>query len=149
MSVLLDLFQLATDFIMNSPFLIIRRLYLSIFARIGTGCFIARKCDVRFPKHLIIGNNSVINKLCTVDCRGGTIIIEDNVDIAQQVNIWTLEHDISSPTHSTKGGDVIIEHHCWISSRATVLPGVHIGYGAVVEKAFLKKKRYFNEVVKK
>ena len=31
-----------------------------------------------------------------------------------------------------RGGDVIIDDYVWIASRATILPGVHIGRGAVV-----------------
>ena len=28
------------------------------------------------------------------------------------------------------GGDVVIEDHAWIASRATILPGIRIGRGA-------------------
>lgn len=31
-----------------------------------------------------------------------------------------------------KGADVVIEDHVWIASRVTILPGVHIGRGAVI-----------------
>lgn len=31
-----------------------------------------------------------------------------------------------------RGGNVIIDDYVWIASRATILPGVHIGRGAVV-----------------
>jgi acetyltransferase-like isoleucine patch superfamily enzyme len=43
-----------------------------------------------------------------------------------------LAHDVHSDVHADKGGDVVIEDHVWIASRATILPGVRIGRGAVV-----------------
>lgn len=132
MQILLDCFQAVTTILMRIPFWAVRKFYLSLFAHLQKKCFIAYNCDIRFPKRLSVGRNSVVNKLCTLDCRGGNIIICDNVDIAQETNIWTLEHDVSSNVHGTNGGDVVIEHHVWIASRVTILPGVHIGYGAVI-----------------
>lgn len=54
------------------------------------------------------------------------------MDIAQDVQIWTLEHDVVSPRHGLKNGGVVIKENVWIASRATILPGVTIGEGAVV-----------------
>lgn len=60
------------------------------------------------------------------------MIVGDNVDIAQETNIWTLEHDVNDPSHNVVPGKVVIEDYVWIASRVTILPGVHIGKGAVV-----------------
>ena len=132
MHILLDSFQAVTNMLMRIPFWSLRRLYCSLFARLQKGSFIAYKCDIRFPKRLSVGKNSIVNKYCTLDCRGGDIVIGDNVDIAQETNIWTLEHDVSAIDHGTKGGAVVIDHHVWVASRVTILPGVHIGFGAVI-----------------
>ena len=35
-------------------------------------------------------------------------------------------------TYSGHAAKVVIEDYVWISSRATILPGVHIGKGAVI-----------------
>ena len=59
-------------------------------------------------------------------------IIGNNVDIAQETNIWTEQHDYNSPTYKPVCKEVIIEDYVWLASRVTVLPGVHIGRGAVV-----------------
>ena len=58
--------------------------------------------------------------------------IGNNVDIAQESNLWTLQHDPHSDTHDTVGGDVVIEDYVWIAARSTILPGVRVGRGAVV-----------------
>ena len=73
-----------------------------------------------------------MNKKVLLDGRGGKLIIGNNVDLAQETNIWTLQHDVHDDYHSNNGGDVIIEDYVWIASRVTVLPGVTIGRGAVV-----------------
>ena len=88
--------------------------------------------EFRIAKNISIGDNSVINKRVLLDGRGGNLIIGNNVDIAQETNIWTLEHDVHDDYHATKGDDVIIEDYVWIASRVTVLPGVSIGRGAVI-----------------
>ena len=91
-----------------------------------------RDINILFPSNIIIGNNSVINSKVLLDGRGGNIIIGNNVDIAREVNIWTLEHDPHDDYHRTKGGNVIIEDYVWIASRVTILPNVKIGKGAVI-----------------
>ena len=67
-----------------------------------------------------------------LDGRGGKLIIGNNVDIAQETNIWTLQHDVNDLNHISIGADVVIEDYVWIASRVTILPGVRIGRGAVV-----------------
>lgn len=62
----------------------------------------------------------------------GGVFIGNNVDIAQATNIWTEQHDYNSPTYKSVCKEVIIDDYVWLASRATVLPGVHIGRGAVV-----------------
>lgn len=66
------------------------------------------------------------------DSRGGEIIIGDYVDIAPEVNIWTLHHDPQDSDFATKGGDVIIKDFVWIGNRAIILPNVIIAEGAVI-----------------
>jgi len=88
--------------------------------------------EVRNGKNISIGNNCVFNKKVLLDGRGGRLIIGNNVDIAQETNIWTLQHDVHDDMHGNDGGDVIIEDYVWIASRVTILPGVRIGKGAVV-----------------
>lgn len=94
--------------------------------------FFLRKVTVLFPKNISVGTHSVINSYSLLDGRGGKIRIGNNVDIAREVNIWTLEHDPKDDFHRTKGGDVIIGDYVWIASRATILPNVTIGKGAVI-----------------
>lgn len=101
-------------------------------SKVGKGCFFAMGIETRKGKNIQVGNHSVINKRVLLDGRGGRLSIGSNVDIAQDVNIWTLSHDPHHDFHDTVGGDVTIHDHVWIASRATILPGVTLGRGAVV-----------------
>ena len=119
--------------LLNIPSVRIRRAVLKkVLASFGEGSNFLRKVELLSPKNIIVGSNSIVNSNSLLDGRGGKIIIGNNVDIARDVNVWTLEHDPNDDFHLTKGGDVIIEDYVWIASRATVLPNVHIGKGAVI-----------------
>jgi len=58
--------------------------------------------------------------------------IGSNVSIAGEVRIFTMEHDIDDPDFKEKAAPVVIEDYAVIGTRVTILPGVHIGKGAVV-----------------
>ncbi len=96
--------------------------------------------EIRNGKNITIGNNCIINQNVLLDGRGGKLVIGNNVDIAQETNIWTLEHNVNDDYHIDSGGDVIIEDYVWIASRVTILPGVKIGKGAVVASNALVNK---------
>lgn len=83
-------------------------------------------------RNVIIGDHCIVNSRTLLDGRIGRLIIGNNVDIARETNIFTLEHNPNSENHDLRPGDVIIEDYVWIASRVTILPGVRIGRGAVV-----------------
>ena len=127
------LFLLIQELFMIIPIWGIRWMFLKMLIHsIGKNTFIMRKVSLVNPRNIRIGNNVIINKSVMLDGRGAELIIGNNVDIAQETNIWTLEHDVNDPNHSVVAGEVVIEDHVWIASRVTILPGVHIGRGAVV-----------------
>ena len=104
------------------------RIFFLRFLRmkIGKHTAICRGVDIRTPYRVSIGSNTTVNKHVVLDGRG-EIFIGNNVDIAQEVNIWSLQHDYNSSTYSIEKGTVIIEDYVWLASRVTVLPGVTIG----------------------
>ncbi len=58
--------------------------------------------------------------------------IGNNVSIAGEVRIYTMQHDIDDPGFREVEGDVLIDDYVVIGTRVTILPGVRIGKGAVV-----------------
>src|SRR3990167_2794487 len=53
-------------------------------------------------------------------------------EIIAQVIIYNSEHDINSEDFEPIYGEVEIEDYVFIGPRATILPGVKIGKGAIV-----------------
>lgn len=58
--------------------------------------------------------------------------IGNNVSVAGEVRIYTMQHDIDSPDFAEVGGPVIIADYVVIGTRVTILPGVTVGEGAVL-----------------
>jgi maltose O-acetyltransferase len=126
-------FYLFNRFITFVPFYSFRRLFIkNMVAKLGDNGSLLMGLELRKPKNIFIGHHVVINRNVLLDGRGGRLVIGNHVDIAQETNIWTLEHDVHDDYHTDAGADVIIEDYVWIASRCTILPGVTIGRGAVV-----------------
>ena len=87
-------------------------------------------CEIRSPWN-IHADNCVIFTGCILDGRSG-IIIGNNVVFGGYVRVWTQEHDFNDSDFKVQGASVIIEDRSWICSDSTILPGVHIGKGAVI-----------------
>lgn len=109
-----------------------RLFFLNIFLRkIGKKTAINRNVEFKSPRGITIGSYTTINSNSIIDGRG-ELSIGDCVDIATEVNIWTLQHDYNDPSYTAYGKSVVIEDYVWIASRATILPGVTVGRGAVI-----------------
>ncbi|MDH7568506.1 MAG: acyltransferase [Armatimonadota bacterium] len=78
-----------------------------------------------------IGAHTAIGRRTYLDGRAG-ITIGDNVSISPDVQILTAQHDMDDPDFANVLAPVVIEDYVWIGTRAMILPGVRVGYGAVV-----------------
>lgn len=58
---------------------------------------------------MLIGHHSIIGGDATLDGRRGLFVGSD-VNIAGEVIIWTLEHDVTSPDFGVKGAPVHIDN---------------------------------------
>ena len=68
---------------------------------------------------------------------GGKIIIGDRCPIGPGVLMRTANHRFNQPDQFIQEqghdcADIVIEDDCWIGANAIILPGVHIGRGAVI-----------------
>lgn len=100
-------------------------------ARIADNVSIFSSVSIRNVKGLTIGKGSSIGPRVLLDARRG-LEIGDNVTIAYDAILWTLHHDMNSTEFQCIGGKTIIDDYVWICSRSVILPGVHIGKGAVI-----------------
>lgn len=111
----------------------LRRIFLRrLLGEFGAGSFVGIRTQLADPWSIYLSRRAVVNHDCHLDGRGGSLTIGEDVDIGPYTHIWTLEHDPNDANHGTKQGPVKIEHHVWIASRVTIMPGVTIGHGAVV-----------------
>lgn len=113
-------------------------LYRVLGVRIGEGTSVLMGCRFYFYRlfgrgagGLVIGENSIINRSCYFDMRGG-IKIGSNVSISPEVSMITSEHLVDDPDFGIQDKSITVEDRAWIGSRVTILPGVTIGEGAVV-----------------
>ena len=87
---------------------------------------------IDYGKSVTIGNDCFIQQCCTFFGRGG-ITIGNGVFIGPKCNIITINHDPNPENRSaTYGRHIVIEDKVWIGINSTILPGVKIGYGAIV-----------------
>lgn len=76
--------------------------------------------------------NVFINLDCRFQDQGG-ITIGNDVLIGHNTVIATLNHDQDPKKRENLWpSPVVIENKVWIGSNATILPGVTIGYGAII-----------------
>jgi maltose O-acetyltransferase len=88
------------------------------------------------PQKLFIGSNCQFNERVTITA-GGTVRIGNWVGIGPSAKIWSANHKYSDPDvpYMIQGWDlkeVVVEDDVWIGANAFIMPGVHIGKGAVI-----------------
>lgn len=109
-----------------------RNLWLRVFgAKIGKGVHVYPKVRIWQPWMLEMGDYSCLAN--GVDCYTADIVrIGKNVVVSQDSFICTASHDIASKTFDLVTKPIILMSNSWVGARATLLPGVKLGEGAVV-----------------
>ena len=91
---------------------------------------------IHSARKISVGNSVRIGERSYLNARGG-IKIGNNVQFGPQVFIWSSNHNYYSPKklpYDNKQIDklVTIEDNVWIGAKASIIPGVTIGEGAVI-----------------
>lgn len=109
-----------------------RFMYRHVFGvHIGQGSIIHWQTRFFDPRGVRVGEYCNIGNNAFLDGRRG-LTIGNRVATGAEIMIYTLQHDIDSPTFDVTGGPVIIEDYVYIGPRAIILPNVRVGYGAVI-----------------
>ncbi len=109
-----------------------RFAYKNIFkVRLGHGSVLHWQTRFFHPAGIKIGDFCNIGNNAFLDGRR-SITIGNRVATGAEIMIYTLQHDMDSPSFGLSGGPVVIEDYVYIGPRAIILPNVRIGYGAVV-----------------
>lgn len=137
-----------------------RRLARS-FAACGPGLEVVAPTTVKNPKSVVVGDAVVIREHAWINCEAAptptlhigdrcylgrfahvnaarSVIIEDEVLIADRVHISDYQHAFADPTRSvvaqglTEPSPVRIGWGSWIGAGAVIMPGITVGRGAIV-----------------
>lgn len=126
------IYFLSNNIISKTPFWFIRRnFYKRCGMNIGQGTVLNMSQYIVIPSNIKIGNNTHINKGCTLDARC-PINIGNNVSISYNVSIITGGHDVYATNFSAIYKPIEIKDFVWIGLNSIILQGVTIGQGAVV-----------------
>ncbi len=99
--------------------------------KIGKGSRIHVGCRFFNPHGVVIGEDSIIGNNAFLDGRA-RLSIGSHVTVSSDVLIYNSQHDIDSDDFHAVELPVEIEDYVYIGPRSIILPGVKIGYGAVV-----------------
>lgn len=91
---------------------------------------------IHSAKKIIVGNNVRIGENSYINGLGG-LKIGNNVYMGPQIFMWTNNHNYNTPTSLPFDGTstncpITIDDNVWIGARASIIPGVTIGEGAVI-----------------
>jgi acetyltransferase-like isoleucine patch superfamily enzyme len=100
-------------------------------AKIGNDVILMPGVEVFSPWRLVVGSHTNIGRHAHLDARGD-LTIGDNVNISDEVAVWTAEHDIQAEDFPISRGAVVVGDRVWLCFRSIVLPGVRLGEGCVV-----------------
>jgi len=110
--------------------------YGLVLGNLGKGTTIGKSFVPVCANNIFIGSNVYINYGVGMQASDKKIVIGDDCMIANGVFITTTEHGMKlgtlmrlQPDHTK---EVIIGNDVWIGAKAIILPGVHIGKGAVI-----------------
>ncbi|MBP5397700.1 MAG: acyltransferase [Bacteroidales bacterium] len=93
--------------------------------------------EIRCHRKCVIGKGCIIGDRAVLDARN-SLTIGKNVTLSTGVSIYTEQHDYRNPNFDvisrtgSRKCSVEIDDYAWIGPNVIILPGVHIGEGAVV-----------------
>ena len=117
---------------LHIPIWPLRKLFMSLAGvKIGKGTTIHMGAKFFEPKGVSVGEDTIVGDRAFLDGRD-RLVIGNHVDIASEVMIYNSEHDLNAPDFHAVNGEVTIGDYVFIGPRAIILPGVHVGEGAVI-----------------
>jgi acetyltransferase-like isoleucine patch superfamily enzyme len=104
--------------------------------RFGRRSYIDYRTYLRYPQKIAIGDDVWINRGCRLFASHGVkdavIRIGNHVAVGPDVCFFGAGHDIRDRRLPDTAASIVVDDYCWIGGRAILLPGVHVGEGAVV-----------------
>lgn len=106
------------------PFYGLKVWLLKLFgAQVGNGVLIKPFVNIKYPWHLVIGQNVWIGENVWID-NLTTVQIGNNVCVSQGAMLLTGNHNYKSPGFELMIGEIFLEDGVWIGAQSIVCPGV-------------------------
>ena len=113
------------------PFSAFRVLLLRLFgARVGAGVVIHSEVVVKYPWHLVIGDDCWIGERSWFDSLT-TIHLGNNVCVSQGAYLCTGNHDWTDPAFGLRIEPIHLFDGAWAGAMCRLLPGSVLSEGAV------------------
>lgn len=119
-------------FFLNSTYR--AKFYSYVLKNITTkGAMIRKNVTIYGNGTLYIGEGTLINEECFLDC-SGEIYIEENIAIGMRTTILTSTHSVGEIKRCgvAKRKKTIIRKNSWIGSNVIIYPGVEVGEGCII-----------------
>ncbi len=100
-------------------------------ARIGEGVVIRQHVTVKYPWHLVVGDDCWIGEQAWID-NLTQVRLGSSVCLSQGAYLCTGNHDWSDPAFGLRVAPIELEQGAWAGAKCLLLPGTHLGEGAVV-----------------
>jgi putative colanic acid biosynthesis acetyltransferase WcaF len=108
-----------------------RARLLRVFgARIGKRVVMRHAINIKYPWHLVVGDDCWFGEECWID-NLTTVTIGSNVCISQGAYLCTGNHNWSDPNFGLMISPIRVNDGAWIGARAMLVPGVVLGVSAV------------------
>ncbi len=111
-------------------------LFKVLLKKLGKLTMIDYKAYIRYMSRVSIGERCSINRGCKILAsrlvNDVEIVIGDHVLLGPDVSILAAGHDYNKLMVPSIAKSIFIGKHVWIGANSTILPGVHIGEGAII-----------------
>ncbi len=99
-------------------------------ARIGTGVVIRHAVNVKYPWHLVVGNDCWIGERVWIDSLT-TVRLGNDVCLSQGAYLCTGNHNWSDPGFGLMLAPIQLNDGAWAGAMCLLTPGAVLGSGAV------------------
>ena len=99
-------------------------------SRIGAGVVIKPSVDVKYPWHLVIGNDCWIGEHCWID-NLTTVRLGNDVCVSQGAYFCTGNHNWSDPAFGLMIAPIQLGDGSWAGAKCILTPGAVLGPGAI------------------
>jgi putative colanic acid biosynthesis acetyltransferase WcaF len=98
---------------------------------VGKNVTIKPKVNIKYPWHLMLGNNVWIGENAWID-NLTKVVIKDNACVSQGAMLLTGNHHYKRSTFDLITGKITIGEGAWVGAQAVVCPGIIIHEHAVL-----------------